>query len=1014
MKRRIIDYLKDLSQGKETPMSEELIQVLGIDKKILQQKASDTLTDILHHYARFSVVTIDSFFHQVIRSFAREMGLQGTFTIDLDLDKVMQQVIDQMLLEIGEEEHKQLREWLTQFAEQKVEEGQSWDFRRDISSLAREILRDDFKAYASQVLKLSEQPDFFNNMKKELNTLRYRFENQVKKINQEVTSYLSDHQIDPGDFSRGMSGPLGLFFKVVGKDDPKRKYDVSGPRRAAADDKSKWLTKANMGEARLHDALDGFILNKYRELITLIDRNLVEYFSVLEVQRYMYTFGILAEINRCLQQYRDEKDIMLIADLPDFLRQIIQDSETPYIYEKVGSIFNHYLIDEFQDTSVFQWSNFRPLVKNATDEGNFSMVVGDVKQSIYRFRGGDWELFQHRVKPDIGDYHVQEETLAYNYRSAEELIKFNNLFFTSARDLSIAFFNQLAEEVTDEVEKQKVVSKVEKVFSSYEDIAQQLPPGKEPGQGMVHVAFINNEDLEEEEGWIDEATHRTIKQVEEFQRQGYELRDIAILTRYAREGKRIADAFIAYRNSGQQDPGLRYEVVSSEALFLTSSHLVRFVVSLIKWLNDEYNTIVLSEWLYEYRHYILKEDEPQADVFSRIKKWKDLVPPEFTKQKDYLKTLPLYEMVENIIRIFSLDQQVDEFTYLQGFQDAVLDYSKNERGDIPSFLDWWEEVRKERAIQIADENNAIKILTIHKAKGLEFPVVILPYLSWLMDNEYNKDNILWVKGGDRHPFSQLPVIPLKYTTKLANTYWAEYFYEERLKAFMDSLNLLYVAFTRPAEVLWIYSGLPKNTSKLKTVGELVYHQVNQLEQWDEDRLIYQKGLIRTPSINPPDTKEFGLEYYYSYPWRGKVSVQIKGSAELSEASFVEATLRGIELHTLLSRIRYKKDLDHFAGSEEEQALRKIIEHPKVADWFDDKWEVENEVGVLLPGGDYKRIDRINRSDKETVVIDFKTGAQRPKDKQQVKEYMNILEQMGHVGLQGYLVYLNGMKIEVVE
>ncbi|MBV6640080.1 MAG: UvrD-helicase domain-containing protein, partial [Cyclobacteriaceae bacterium] len=400
MKRRIIDYLKDIAAGNTNPMTGELLEALGVSAEALQQKAASTLTDILHNYGRFSVVTIDSFFHQVIRSFAREMGLQGTFTIDLDLDKVMQQVIDQMLLEIGEEEHKQLRAWLSQFAEQKVEEGQSWDFRRDIASLAREILRDDFKQHASSELQLSAQPEFFENFRKELNQRRYKFENHVKGIHKEVDQYLSKNQIDPKDFSRGMSGPLGLFYKVTQNDDPKRQYEISGPRREAAEDKGKWLTKANMGNAVLHQALDELILRRYQELISFIDKNLVEYVSVLEVQRYLYTFGILAEINRYLTKYREEQDVMLIADLPDFLRQIIHDSETPYIYEKIGSIFSHYPIDEFQDTSVFQWNNFKPLVKNSTDEGEFSMIVGDVKQSIYRFRGGDWELFQHRVKSE--------------------------------------------------------------------------------------------------------------------------------------------------------------------------------------------------------------------------------------------------------------------------------------------------------------------------------------------------------------------------------------------------------------------------------------------------------------------------------------------------------------------------------------------------------------------------------------------------------------------------------------
>ncbi|XOV91357.1 MAG: UvrD-helicase domain-containing protein [Bacteroidota bacterium] len=498
MKRRIVDYLKDLAKGKENPMTQQLQETLNIGAAALQKKAADVLTDILHNYGRFSVVTIDSFFHQVIRSFAREMGLQGTFTIDLDLDKVMQQVIDQMLLEIGEEEHKQLREWLSQFAEQKVEEGESWDFRRDITSLAKEILKDEFKQHAASVLNLSEQPDFFTSLKKDLNQRRYQFENYINGIHKEVDQYLTIHQIDPKDFSSGLRGPLGMFYNVVKNVEPAKRYEITEAKRNAIDEKSKWLTKANIGLKNLHDALDDLILGKYRELISYIDKNIVEYMSVIEVQRYLYTFGILSEINRYLTKYREDNDVMLIADLPDFLRQIIHDSETPYIYEKIGSIFSHYLIDEFQDTSVFQWNNFRPLVKNSTDEGDFSMIVGDVKQSIYRFRGGDWELFQHRVKKEIGtDEQVKERSLKVNYRSSPRLVRFNNDFFIGAQSHSKSFFEEMVSDIPDATAQQQTQDKLDNIFASYHDVAQQSPDDKDPEAGQIRITFIEDDEVED-------------------------------------------------------------------------------------------------------------------------------------------------------------------------------------------------------------------------------------------------------------------------------------------------------------------------------------------------------------------------------------------------------------------------------------------------------------------------------------------------------------------------------------
>lgn len=1009
MKSRIIRFLKELGTSHPSSLKEELCRDLQISAAELEQRALHALTDILHQYGRFSVVTIDSFFHQVIRSFAREMGLQGTFSIDLDIDKVMQLVIDQMLLEIGEPEQKKLRTWLTDFAEQKVEDGQSWDFRKDISTLSREILKDEFRAHADSILELSSQPMFFDNLRKDFQTIRYTFENQIKKSCREVTRYLDQHQLSPGDFKSGNNGPFGLFNKLQKLD-----FDISPSRRAAIGSLDAWLTKPNLKKTHLVGALESFILPAYEQLIRTVDEQLLTYLSTLESLRYLYTFGILAQINKYLQKYRDENDVMLIADLPSFLHQIIRESDTPYIYEKVGSVYQHYLIDEFQDTSAFQWDNFMPLVKNSADEGSFSMVVGDVKQSIYRFRGGEWELLQHRLKSDIGEYLVATHHLDTNWRSDAQIISFNNAFFDGLREASQQELLATTADILNDEIRERVQQQVRQAFEIYADVSQQIPAHKEADKGRVHIEFI--EDSDEEEGpWTEEAIRRTITQVETLQREGYALRDMAILTRNKNEGKRIADAFIDYRNSPQADPDLRYEVVSSEALFLTSSHLVRFIVALIRWLNDEQNSIVRSDWMYEYRRYILQEEVSESTIFSSCDTWFEHVPEAFLKQKEYFKTLPLYELVEQIIGVFNLTRLREEFTYLQGFQDAILDYSKNERGDIPSFLQWWEEVRKSRAIQISDDNNAVKILTIHKSKGLEFSVVILPFLSWGFDHEAFQDNILWCDT--RHtpsPFNRLPVVPLRYSAKLANTYWAEDYYRERLKAYLDNLNLLYVAFTRPVNVLIGYARQPKSKPKTRHAYDLIQSQLQTMTGWDESAGAFSQGHISGKESHGQGNEEYGLKAYLANPWRGKVSIQMKGSAELSERVFEEAARRGTRLHELLSKVRYQSDLTQFSHLEERVELTQVVEHQDIADWFDARWQVFTEVPILLPGGELRRIDRVNLTPEETVIIDFKTGSKREKDKAQVREYQAILTEMGYGQVRGFLIYLTDLTVlEVV-
>ncbi|MEQ8240198.1 MAG: 3'-5' exonuclease, partial [Cyclobacteriaceae bacterium] len=705
------------------------------------------------------------------------------------------------------------------------------------------------------------------------------------------------------------------------------------------------------------------------------------------------------------------------ADLPDFLNQIINDSETPYIYEKVGSRYAHYLIDEFQDTSSFQWNNFKPLVKNAADQLDFSMVVGDVKQSIYRFRGGDWELLQSKVKQDIGGQYpeaiIKEENLDINWRSDANVINFNNTLFLNSVGVAIDFFLKSIEEVQDGTIKKNIHIQIKDAFGIYHDVAQNVAPHKkDKDQGAVRVEFIPDE-RGAEVHWKEESIAQTIAQVEMLQREGYELRDIAILTRWNKEGKQLADAFVQYKNSSSADPSLRYDVISSEALYLTSSHVVRFIVSLIKWLQDEANTVVLTEWYYEYRKYIIKDPQPDNEIITTFQNWEQFVPQDFVQQKDFIKSLPVFELMEEVIRVFELAQIKEEITYLQGFQDAILDYSKNERGDISSFLEWWEEVRKERAIQVSDDNNAIKILTIHKSKGLEFPIVLIPFLNWSADHITTglRDTIIWCHGGNLAPYNKLPIIPLRYGEALVSTYWAEYYYQERLKVFLDNVNVLYVALTRAVNYLWIAAPKPKNPEKLTHINDLLFSSLSD-EGWKEDGLLWEKGSITKNTKAKEEVREYALSTYHSHFWRNKIAIKKSISSQLGDNPFLEATQKGIKIHDLLSQVRYLSDLESLDETTRNK-IERIVTSESIASWFDPQWQVDVEVPIVLPGGEVKRLDRINTNSEQTVIIDYKTGEPRNKDQNQVAGYIKLLQKMGREKVSGRLIYLQDLTVLTV-
>ena len=986
MKGRILHVLRAISNGEEHPMVPMLQEALHIERtEDLSRRASETLVQILHHYGQFAVVTIDSFFHQVIRSFAREMGLQGTFAIDLDIDKVIQEVIDMLLAEIGEEDKKELRGWLTQFASAKVEDGKAWDFRGDITSLARELMKDHFKPFSREVLALGKENGFFGKLLRELHQQLRKFEQQCEVMCSKALQVI--HGCGGIDkFSRKASGPAGLFLKVSQKD-----YAVSDGRRNAIGEPTKWLTKENLKDVALYNRLTGEILPLYKSLIRFIDENMEEYQSIQEVLRHFYAYGILSALDRKLQDYRDEKDVMLIADLPDFLRLIIDESDTPYIYEKIGGYFQHYLIDEFQDTSAFQWSNFKPLVKNSADAGYRSLVVGDTKQSIYRWRGGDWRLLNGNVAQDVGEYHVKFEGLDTNWRSAGQIVQFNNWFFSHIHGLAKQYFG----EVPDESQ-----SALDQALSVYDQVAQQLTGS--PTAGLVEFRFFDDE------VWQQNSVAQTIALVETLQQQGYQLRDMAILTRTQRESKRMADAFMAHKISDLALPDLKYDVVSSEALYLFSSHAVKFLISMIRWLNQEKNTIALAEWLYEYQGFVKGKSDQAHELFSGVERWQDWVPPTFVQQKDYLKRLPLFELVESLIRMFQLDQVASEYTYIQGFQDAVLDYSKNERGDIPSFLIWWENVRKNRAIQVADENDAIKILTLHKSKGLEFPIVIIPFLNWKLDHDtYAKEEILWETPPEHDILEKLPVVPLKYSSKMEQTYWHDAYWEEKINSFLDNINLLYVALTRAVSGLYVFGELPK-APRIAHVGQLTYEMIKTAPEWNEEQNLFVKGTLPTREKTAYHSSEFGLDHYPSHSWRGKVSVQMKGAAELSEDDF-EPRLSGIAWHKELSEVRELNTVQTDLSEE----VKSLIHAAHCRPFFENLDEVKIEVPILLPGGGFARIDRLVRKGNTWYVIDFKTGKPSQSDTRQVAYYLKLLKDMGYEQLQGRLIYLQTHEVEAV-
>ncbi len=988
MKSRIVDVLSLLAKGENHSMTELLCNSLQVNQEGLTERSQLLLSLVLHRYGQFSICTIDSFFNQVIRNFAREIGLQGSFTISLDTENVLQEVVDNLLSDLGKENKKPLKHWLSEFASSNVENGSNWDFKKSILTLSSQLLTEAFKSYGEKLL--SSQPQDFYNFQIATNKIIQEFNERFSRLGSEGIELIEKYG-GVENFKSKKNGPAGLFFLAANG-----VLKITETRIAAKDLPDKWLTQKQLeSNTVLLQALQDEIFPIYREVLDFVEKNERSYKSALAAQKYLFTLGILAEVNRYLQRYRDENDVMLIPDLTEFLRKIIRDSDTPYIYEKIGTRYQHFLLDEFQDTSGFQWDNFKPLIQNAVSTGMHSMVVGDVKQSIYRWRGGDWKLLQERVGEDLNGFE-EIRRLAANYRSGHEIVSFNNQLFQKLVATQHEFFD-LKEEEGDLLDR---VSEV------YADIAQ-IPKSPEKG-GYVSFSFIDGEE------WKEQAITRMIQEVERLQRVGYPLKDIAILTRTKSEGQLVVQAFFDHAKSDQADAALSYEVVSSEALFLSSHPLIAMMISLMRWLHDESDEILLAEWIKHYR--TLRHTTPIISWSD----WKAIVPSVFLEEMSALTSLPVYDMVEAIIRLFELTDHVDAYAYLLGFQDAVLDFSKREKNDLATFLQWWETSGSKRSIQISEENQAIRILTIHKSKGLEFPIVFLPFLSWPLDHQAHEELIMWLEPPNQSPYNFLPVIPLRYVKELAETHWSRAYWEERFNAYLDAVNLFYVATTRPVAALYGYAELKDRSGdlkKVKNIGELIFQLLSNMKHLRSEDCNFSLGRLPLPMDQINVIKEKQLDTYASYPWRERLQLQLKSKRqdieEVEALQPEDPRQRGVLIHGLIDRISTIQDLEKLKEHRLYEEVRELVMHEQVSPYFQDIDEVKTEASILLPGGAIKRLDRLVKKGDQWTVIDFKTGKERKEHVKQLKSYTKTLHEMGYSNLTGKLIYLDPITIKEV-
>ncbi len=1011
MKYRILDRLHALSLYREEDELEEmklLREATGMDATSISQRSKALLKEILNDYSGFSVGTIDKFFQSVIRAFTREIGIQPGYNLELDHSRVLSLAVDRMFQDLSS--RADLQRWLIRFAEERMESTASWNFKNEIILLGKQLFMEAF-----QSLFEHQNIDVLNKENLDLyladiRRLEEESDRLIKEIGTRALHKIQSANLEPEDFS-GASRAIPIIFLKAREGE---KLSFSDTRLKGMSDPAPWLKK-NDGPGML-----SLVESELMPLLNELYQQWVVMNTVEAVRSYFYTLGILADIWNYVREYTREKNLFLIADSSRFLKGIIGGSQVPFVYERTGSRFHHIMLDEFQDTSLFQYENFRPLLDNSLASGNENLVVGDVKQSIYRWRNSDWKILASDLEEDFRHQELQIEKLDKNYRSSENIVRFNNSLFQLA---SALLGDEISMELSSSVISREEAHREEQRFrKAYDDVVQNIPDKLQGTGGRVQWHIFDDG-----EGVFTEDVLKSLPGwVEDLQATGIEPGQIAILVRSSRQGARVASSLLEHARQSGKDGNFR--LISNDSLLLIQNTSVSFLVSLLRYtLQPDH---IVNNALLKQLYTILQDDDMDVEGSRFMHKLspEKLFPANFIEHKQRLKLLPLYELSENLVEIFKLGQRSEDMPYIQAFQELIMELQRKEAMGVADFLEYWEQNGGKKSVAVSEASNAIRIMTIHKSKGLEFEAVIIPFCDWSLTPDSRHANILWCRT-EGTGLDRIPVVPLKYKKELIHSSFAPDYYRERMKSYMDNLNLLYVACTRAKDQLIL--GLPGSKGKdMKKVNDLLTTILSSQpvqepctpplkEFMDKNYLDY--GESRPPVIKEKlkDPWEFS-DYPVNLRSRS-LRIRLRNDQYFVDEEGLFRTERsfGNMMHELFSGMKSLEDLslllDRYVQSglvprseraSLEELIRSKVKQPLVSDWFSGRERVINERAILCGDSRVLRPDRVMLGKDKVTVVDFKFGEQqKPAYHKQVRGYMEQLKRMGHQQVDGYLWYV---------
>ena len=938
-------------------MKSRIVKELNVRAKEKDdKKALEYLKTILHDYSHFNISTIDKFFQKIVRSMFRELGFSGLYNLVLDKTQLIEDSVDEMRMNLHL--YKNAYNLLLEHALEKLKEGKDWSFSKELKSLTYLLWKEEFMNLTKDELSLytyENVKNLFSECVTERENIHKEWADLANKAKESFTSV--GLNLKKGS-SAGILTRLDSFITGNIKfftEKQKEKLSLEGV-----------LTKDNFKKYALDLVKAGFD-NDIAAFADSYEKNLSRYFTINAVVSYAIYLPVIVEINSLIRERLQDKNEFLLSEMNHLLAKMIGNEDAPFIYEKVGTQIRNYLLDEFQDTSSMQWKNFIPLVVNSVSNGNENLVVGDVKQSIYRWRNSDWNILAHRIKEEF-KANCKEESLDNNWRSLKNIVDFNNSFFEK-------LINFLANE---------------EIKTVYSDVKQEIDSKREDSDGgfvswKVWKTLEKGEKIDYQAAEL-EAIH---KDIEKVLLQGYRKKDIGILVRSKKHGVLISKYLL--------DNGIN--VISSESLLVSSSDEVKLLVYLLKVLsnkNDDVNKFILENLRTFSKNKHNKNSNVSLDAEEVLK----------------ASNLPLFERVERYIQIFGLSENKESIVYVQAFQDLVFDYNQKRSSDINGFLSWWELEGKNVSIEGSEGIDAVNILTIHKSKGLDYPVVMVPFCEWSLtvNNE-----IKWFRNDTNTFKNYLPLLSLKINKDLEETIFQNEYNEEMLYKKIDSLNLIYVALTRAQSVMYIYSAPGTGHDVYKWVNEVLkeYTQDVTANIEEDDNLIeYTFGELDGAKVEDKKVEAVACECGYpSYDYNNsKVKLNLQTENSLSQH-------KGNVLHGILQFVKTRDDAANavkkavrmglIASTEVDYVkseLEEIFNNPQTKSWFDGTYkEVWNERTIISK--EIYRPDRIMEKDGELLVVDYKFGEPNNKYNFQIKNYIKLLTQIGRwSNVRGCLYY----------